>query len=59
MVNTGMARQGFRNDKPPAILERLNIFYGTPSLQELDQALLSLQYPMGFSQPVEVILRTT
>ena len=59
MTNTGMTRRGFVNDKPPAILERLKILYGTPSLQELDQALLRLHEPMDLNQLVEVILRNT
>ena len=59
MTNTGMARRGFDNDEPPAILERLKILYGTPSLQELDQALLRLHEPMDLNQLVEVILRNT
>ena len=54
-----MARRGFDNDEPPAILERLKILYGTPSLQELDQALLRLHEPMDLNQLVEVILRNT
>ena len=58
-MNTGMARRGFGNDKPPAIIERLKIFYGTPSLQELDQALLRLHDPMDFNQPVEVMIQNT
>ena len=33
MTNTGMVRQGFGNDKPPTILERLKRFYGTPSIK--------------------------
>ena len=59
MKNTGMVRQGICNYKPPAILELLKRLYGTPSLQELDQALLRLHYPMYCNQPVYVMLRTT
>ena len=59
MKSTGTERQGFRNDKPPAILKLLKRLYGTPSLQELDQALFSLHEPMYHNQPVEVMLRTT
>ena len=55
MMNTGMARQGFGNDKPPAILERLKIFYGTPRLKDPDQALLRLHDPLDRNQLVEVI----
>ena len=54
-----MARRGFGNDKTPAILKRLKRFYGTPSLQELDQALLRLHKPMDRNQPVEVMLCNT
>ena len=59
MTNTGMARQEFGNDGPPAILEHLKILYGTPILQELDQALLRLHDPMDCNQPAKVMLRTT
>ena len=59
MTNTGMTRQGFGNNEPPAILERLKRLYGTPSLQELDQVLLRLHDPMDHNQPVEVMLHTT
>ena len=59
MTNTGMARRGFGNNKPPDILEHLKRLYGTPSLQELDQAILRLHNPMYSNQPVKVILRTT
>ena len=59
MTNTGMERRGFVNDQQPAILERLKIFYGPPSLQDLNQALLRLHNPMDCNQPVEVMLRTT
>ena len=59
MTNIGMARQGFVNNEPPAILKRLNILYGTPSLQELYQALLRIHYPMYLNQPVKVMLSTT
>ena len=54
-----MARQGFGKDEPPAILERLKIFFGTPILQEYNQALLRLHKPMDRNQPVEVMLRNT
>ena len=33
MTNIGMARRGFGNDKPPAIIERFTILYRTPILQ--------------------------
>ena len=46
IMNMGMVRRGFVNNKPPAILERLKRFYGTPILQELDQALLCLHNPI-------------
>ena len=49
MTNTGMERRGFVNDQQPAILERLKIFYGPPSLH----------YPMDCNQPVEVMIHTT
>ena len=49
-----MARRGFGNDEPPAIFKRLKRMYGTPILQEIDQALLRIHY-----QPVELMLRTT
>ena len=58
MKNTGVARQGFDNDKPPAIIKRLKRLYGTPSLQDLDQALLHLHNPMDCKKPVEVVLLT-
>ena len=51
-----MARQGFGNVEPPAILERLKRLYCTPSLQELEQALLCVHGPMDCNQPVEVML---
>ena len=54
MTHTGMVRQGFDNNKPPAIFKRLKRMYGTPILQETDQALLRIHY-----QPVELMLRTT
>ena len=59
MANTGMKRRGFVNDQKSAILERLKIFYGPPSLQELNQALLRLHYPMDCNQPVDVMLHAT
>ena len=59
MTNTGMARQGFDNDKLPDILKLLKRLYVTPSLQELNQALLRLHETMDRNQPVEVMLRTT
>ena len=59
MTNTGMTRQGFGNNEPTAILERLKILYGTPGLKDLDQAILCLHDPMGSNQPVYVMLRTT
>ena len=59
MTNTGMARQGFGNEKPPAILKRLNRLYGTKILQKLDKYLLLLHDPMDLNQPVEVVLCTT
>ena len=59
MKNTGTERQGFGNDEPPAILKRLKILYGKPSLHELDQALLCLHDPMECKQVVEAMLRTT
>ena len=58
MTNTGMTRRGFGNNEPPAILKRLNILYGTPSLKELYQAPLCLHDPMDFNQPFEVMLLT-
>ena len=54
-----MARRGFDNDEPPAILERLKILYGTPSLQELDQALFRLHDQINCNQLLEVMLCTT
>ena len=36
MTKTGMARRGFGNDEPPAILEHLKRLYDTPSLKQLD-----------------------
>ena len=57
MKNIGMARRGFGKDEPPTILGRLKILHGTPSLQELSQALLRLHNPMGHNQPVEEMLR--
>ena len=59
MTNIGMSRQGFGNDKPPAILECLKRLYITPILQELDQELLRLNSPMDRNKPVEVMLRST
>ena len=59
MMNTGMERRVFGNEEAPAILELHKILYGTPSLQELDQALFFLHDPMYCNQPVEVMLRTT
>ena len=59
ITNTGMARQVFDNNKTTTILERLKILYGTPSLQELNQALIRLQNSMDCNQPLEVMLRTT
>ena len=59
MTNTGMARRWFGNDKPPATLERLNILYGTPSLQYLDHTLLRLHDKMYHKQTVYVMLYTT
>ena len=55
MMNTGTARMGFGNDEPPAILELLKIFYGTPSLKEPNQALLRLHEPMDRNQLLEVM----
>ena len=57
--NKGMARQRFGNDEATVILKLLKILYGTPSLQELDQALLRLHDPMDSNQPVEVMLCIT
>ena len=54
-----MAREGFGNNKPSAILERLKRFYGTPIIQELDQALLCLHNPIERNQQFEVILCNT
>ena len=45
MKNIGIVRQ-VGNDEPPSILERLNRVYGTPSLEEIGQALLLLHDPM-------------
>ena len=59
MTNKGIARRVFVNDKPPAILKRLKRLYVTPSLQDLDQALLRLHHPMDLNQPVEVMLCNT
>ena len=59
MTNTGMMRQGFINDEPPAILERLNRLYGIQTLQELDQILLCLHDLNNNNQPVELMLWTT
>ena len=53
-----MARRGLSNDKPPEILEHLNNVFGTPSLQELDQALFRLHDPMDLNKTVEVMIRT-
>ena len=53
----GLVRREFGNDEPPDILARLKRLYGKPSLQELDQALLRLNDPMYWNQPVEVMLR--
>ena len=58
MKNTGMVRRGFGNDEPPATLKRLKIFYGTPTLQNVDHTFLRLHDPMDRKQPVDVILRT-
>ena len=54
-----MERQGFGNDGPSSILESLNRLYGTPSLQEIDQAFLCLHDPMDCNQLVEVMIRNT
>ena len=59
MTNNGMARRGFGNNKPPAILKHLKRLYITPSLQDINQALLRLHNQMDCNQPVEVMLRTT
>ena len=59
ITNKGMAKRVFVNNEPPAILERLKRLYGTPSLQELDQALLRLHDPIDCNQPVEVMILTT
>ena len=59
MTNTVMARQGFGNNKPPAILKFLKILCGTPCLQELDHAFTFFHDPMDCNQQVEVMLRTT
>ena len=58
MTNTGMVRQGFGNDEPTAILEHRKRLYGTPRLQEIDQALLRLHGLMDSNQPVDVMLCT-
>ena len=58
MKNTSMVRRGFRNDKTPAILEHPKRLYGTPSLQELYEALLRLHEPIDCNQPVQLIIRT-
>ena len=59
MINTGMARWGLGNNEPPAILECLKILCGTPSLQELDHAILRLHDAIDRNQPVEVMLWST
>ena len=59
MTNTGMVMQGFGNEKPTSVLELPKRLYGKPSLQELDQALLSLHNPIYCNQPFKVMLRTT
>ena len=59
MTNIVMARQLFGNNEPPAILKRLERLYGTPRLQELEQALLCLDKPMDRNQPVDMMLYTT
>ena len=59
MTNIVTARQLFGNNVPPAILKRLERLYGTPRLQELEQALLCLDKPMDRNQPVDMMLYTT
>ena len=56
MTNTGMVRQVFGNDEPPAILELLEKIYVTPILQELYQALFRLHNPMYSNQDVMLLI---
>ena len=55
-VTAGLARQGFGNKDPLAIITRLCQLYGKPSLNEVKQALLFLNQPIDQNQPVEVML---
>ena len=56
-VSRGLSTKGFGTTSPVNILENLQYLYGKPIYQELDTALLRLNYPMNIMQTVEVMLR--
>ena len=56
-VSRGLSTKGFGTTSPVNILENLQYLYGKPIYQELDTALLRLNYPMNRIQTVEVVLR--
>ena len=53
----GQSTKGFGTTAPIDILANLQYIYGNPIYQELDTALLRLNYPMNRIQTVEVVLR--
>ena len=56
-VIRGRCTKVFGTTAPVDILANLQYIYGKPIYQELDTALLRLNYPMNRMQTVEVVLR--
>ena len=52
----GLDTKGFNTTPPVNILENLQCLYGKPSYQDLNAALLCLNYSMNQIQPVKVLL---